>query len=277
MTFIITLIALIIERFFHWSHLRQWHWFMRYQYFLNVRFGNWPKWMLLTLCILPPVLITGLIGCLVSGWLYEIPKIIFGVLILVYCMGPQNLWVQIYSCIRALNNDDPHVAIEQVKTSFGITAIDQPQTFHQGFTRAIFIAANQRVFAAIFWFILLGPLGAILYRTTNLCADNPMSAARDTAVKWHQVLNWLPVRIFTFIFALGGHFTKVFAAWKKYVRGGLQSNDVMLGECGIAGLCVENSEHLPEDGSCEKEALALLDRVFVMVLVILAVLILVNG
>src|SRR5690606_40170701 len=78
--------------------------------------------------------VTGVQTCALP--IYHIPKIIFSVLVLVYCMGPNNLWAQIYSCIRTLNKDDTHAAIEQVKTAFDITAVDQPQAFHQAFTRA---------------------------------------------------------------------------------------------------------------------------------------------
>jgi AmpE protein len=275
MTFLITLIALIIERFFHWSHLRQWHWFTRYQYFLSVRFTHLSKPLLLLICVLPLVLMTGLVSYVMSGWLYNIPELVFGAVVLVYCLGPKNLWVQIYSCIRALNQEDPRDAIEQVKTAFGLTAVDQPQSFHQGFTRAIFIAANQRIFAVVFWFAVLGPLGAILYRAVSLCANNTSFSASELATKLRELLDWLPVRLLTFIFALGGHFTKVFSCWCQYVKHGAQSNDVMLSECGAASLYVDENEQLPENGVAEKEALALLDRVFIISLVILAAIVLV--
>jgi AmpE protein len=275
MTFIITLIALIIERFFHWSHLRHWQWFTRYQHYITIRFLSWPNYLLLALCVLPLVILVGMVSCLINGWMFNIPKLIFGVIILLYCMGPNNLWVEIYSCIRALNQDDPHLAVEKVKKTFGIIAADQPQLFHQSFTRAIFIAANKRIFAVIFWFALFGPWAAILYRAVNLCG-NATTSLGNAALQVEQILNWLPIRVFTFLFALVGHFTHVLARWKLYVKTGIQSNEVMLGECGIAAFHVAREDTLPEDGTAEKEALALLDRVFVMGLVILAVAMLVT-
>lgn len=272
MTFIATLIALIIERFFHWSHLRHWQWFKRYQRFLGTRFASWPNYLLLAMCVIPPVIIVAIIGCILSHWWYHIPKIVFSVIVLVYCMGPSNLWVQIYSCIRTLNKDDTHAAIEQVKTTFGITAVDQPQAFHQAFTRAIFIAANQRIFAVLFWFALLGPWGAVLYRAVSLCVNNSTLPITDIALRCQYLLDWLPARLFAFVFALGGNFTKVFASWKRYAADGLYSSDLMLGECGIAALDVTKGESIPEDGTAENEALTLLDRVFTIGLVVLGML-----
>lgn len=273
MTFIIILIALIIERFFHWSHLRHWRWFARYQQFLSVRFMGWPKYLLLAACIVPPVLVVGLIDFLICHRLYEIPRLIFGVIVLVYCMGPDNLWVQIYSCIRALNKEDSQAAVGEVKKMFGISNVDQPQAFHQAFTRAIFIAANQRIFAVLFWFAIFGPLGAVLYRAVSLCVDNITLGISQTALYLQRLLDWLPARLFTFIFALGGNFTSVFKKWRAHVREGLVSNEAIIGECGIAALDGVKGEFLPEDGTAENEALSLLDRVFVMSLVILAMIV----
>lgn len=275
MTFIITLIALIIERFFHWSHLRQWQWFSRYQYFLNVRIGNRSRYLLLIACVLPPVLLVAVLTRLLSGWLYNIPELLFGLIILIYCIGPNNLWLQIYSCINALNKDDPREALEQVRTAFGIDTVEQSQTFHKTFTRAIFVAANQRLFAVVFWFALLGPWGAVLYRLVSLCGSNGIFGMSEAALQIQALLDWLPARVFSFLFALVGDFISVFHCWKNAAKKGVSANDEILGECGLAALGCADTDHFPESGVAEKEALALLDRVFILVLVVLAVAVLI--
>jgi AmpE protein len=100
MTFIITLISLVIERFFHWSQLRQWRWFVKYQHGLSrSRVGNWPFWLLLILCVLPLLLVVGLVNQILDHWLYGILKLIFGIVVLMYCLGPSNLWVQVFASI----------------------------------------------------------------------------------------------------------------------------------------------------------------------------------
>src|SRR6185312_7955704 len=113
MMFIITLISLVIERFFHWSHLRQWRWFNAYQRWLShSRLGRLPAILLLVLSLLPLALLVGVINSLLDDWLYGILKILFGIVVLLYCMGPVNLWVQVYRCMTQLNKEeDPNVAI----------------------------------------------------------------------------------------------------------------------------------------------------------------------
>lgn len=265
MAFIITLIALVMERFFHWQHLRQWRWFLNYEASLNRYIGNWPASLRLLVNILPPILIVGILSSLLSGLFYGILELIFGVVVLLYCLGPENLWVEIYKYIQAANQND-QTGMQHVMQTFHISP-DREMGFHEALTRAIFVKANDRIFAVIFWFVILGPLGAMLYRLITIFAERPEWGLSDISHKLKQLLDWIPVRIFTFFFALGGHFTEVISSFQKYLTQGPHANDVLLTECGIKALDYKTSS----DGIMEKEALQLLDRVFVLGLVVLAI------
>lgn len=276
MTFIITLISLVIERFFHWSHLRHWRWFNVYQRWLShSRISRLPSFVLFLVSVLPVTALVALINYFLNGWFYGVLKILFGIAILLYCLGPKNIWMQSYRCINQLNKeDDPKLTIDCVRSEFGIGSVDTSQQFHQAFTRAIFIAGYQRVFAVVFWFVFLGPAGAVLYRSITLMSDESPLGLNSLAKQIQQLLDWIPIRTLTFIFALGGHFTRVITCWKKFVLKGPETNEMMLTECGMAALDVENNA-IPEDGFAEKDAISLLDRVFVIALVILAIVVLV--
>lgn len=271
MTFIATLIALIIERFFHWTQLRHWTWFPKYQRMLIGRISNWSSYALLAICALPLLIIVGVINHILGFWFHGVLKIIFDVVVLLYCMGPDNLWLQTFSCLNELHKEDPKYVVERAQATFGIAPVENSQAFHQALTGAIFTAANQRVFAVVFWFVILGPIGAVLYRVTTLCAAQSDFGLTQVAKQAQQILDWIPARVFTFLFALGGHFVEVFNIWKADAKTGLDGNDKLLMESGVAAIDVKDSNHLPEDGSAEKSALELLDRVFVIWLVILAV------
>lgn len=275
MTFIITLIALMMERFFHWHHLRHWRWFLKYEHWLSLQIGRQSAVFRLIISILPPLIIVGLIAWLVKGWFYGILQLVFGIFVLLYCIGPKNLWVQVYQCINDMQNDDPSAVIDRVKSDFLIRTPENAQQFHHNFVRAIFIAALERIFSVIFWFVILGPLGAVLYRLIELFVVRSELGLDHIAARIKSVLDWFPIRVFTFLFALGGHFTEVFAIWKKGVFKGVQVNETFLTDCGMAALDVMEAGALPENGEAEKETLELLDRVFVMWLVILAIIVLI--
>lgn len=250
MTFLITLIALLMERFFHWHHLRQWRWFFRYEQWLADHIDRFSAWIRLAINVMPPVLLVGLISCLLTGWFYDIFKFIFSVVVLLYCLGPENLWVQVYQSMNS-------------------------QESHQHHVEEIFIAAQQRIFSVIFWFVLLGPMGAVLYRLIALFSEKKELNLLEPAAKSQSVLDWLPVRIFTFLFALGGHFVEVFDCWKKKVFLGLDYNQALLVECGMAALDVMENGQVSETSEAEKEALKLIDRVFVIAMVILAAIVII--
>jgi AmpE protein len=274
MTFIITLIALLIERFFDWNHIRKWRWFLRYQSWLAVRLSAWLPSLILTLSVGLPVLAVALVNNLLAGILFGIFKLVFGIVVVVYCLGPANFWSQFYMYAAAIHKDDAQAATESAKSLFALPAFANPQEFHRVFTSAIFIEANSRIFAVIFWYILLGPAGAVLYRLVDL-SHVKSTVVAPPAEKFQRILDWLPVRVLSFLFALGGHFTQVIQRWKKQVLDTPAVNDVLLSECGIVALDVTKDNHFPEDGTIEQEAVSLLDRVFVITLVLLAIIVLV--
>lgn len=272
MTFIITLIALVIERFFDWGHVRRWRWFANYQAWLGQRFAKWPVMLVLVASLLLPVLAVALINALLAGWLFGVLKLVFGALVVVYCLGPHNFWAEVYTCISEFRHDDQQAAMEKVQQLFHVAFPSDPQAFHRAFTNALFIEANRRVFAVLFWFICAGPSAALLYRLIECCKLNTRFA--ETANKLQRWLDWLPVRAMTLLFALGGHFVSVTKHWKQHFFAAPALNDTLLTESGVAALDILEANRLPEDGSAEQETLALFDRVFVIALVILAIVVL---
>jgi membrane protein required for beta-lactamase induction len=274
MIFIITLIALLMERFFHWRHLRHWHWFKRYEQWLSVHIGHWPAVWVLFCNLLLPVTIVGIVGHWLTGILYGIPQFIFGVIIILYCLGPENVWVQTYRCIHDLHKEGPAAAVHQVHICFGTSACEHSQAFHKKFIHAIFVAAHQRIFAVLFWFVIAGPAGAVLYRLIGFYRTQSASHLQPVSIQIGGWMDWFSIRLFTFLFALGGHFTNVLAHWRPNVVKATAANDLLLTECGFAALDIVEGGLIPESGVAENEAIALLDRVFVMGLVILAVIVL---
>ncbi|TAK74951.1 MAG: hypothetical protein EPO11_06195 [Gammaproteobacteria bacterium] len=251
MTFIVILIALVIERFFDWSHLRRWHWLASFQQLVLKRMKRFSPYVTLALTIIPLLAVVLLIESLIRDWLYGFVSLIFNLLILLYCLGPRNFWADAFVSINALTHGEA------------------PQ---RPVADTLFIQSFRRVFAVVFWYLILGVVGAVLYRVVTLSSTE--AADQNTPPELLQpsrlletVLDWVPVRIFTFIFALGGHFVQVMTCWRKQALLGLTHNETMLVDCGMAAL--GNEEPV------EKNAISLLDRVFVITLVIIAILVLI--
>lgn len=274
MTFIVTLVGLLIERFFDCSHLRYWHWFHVLQEAVQKRFSAKPAYVTLALTILPVVAATGILELILAGWLYGFIKLLFCLFIFLYCLGPQNLWADTFISINALVQGDAHFAADKLKSAFGMTDITYSQSLHKQLLSHIFIEAERRVFGVLFWYVLLGPMGAVLYRLVVLSmmdAGEIASGSSLTARKVCAVLDYIPVRILTFLFALGGHFVQVLSVLRKRLLEGLGSSDALLLEGGVAALSQDQSNQIAEDGSVERAAIGLLDRSLAISLIIIAV------
>lgn len=87
--------------------------------------------------------------------------------------------------------------------------------------------ANTHVFAPLFWFVLLGPAGALFYRLAQLLDEYWQGAAHHLADEsaaleafgWfaHRafaLINWLPVRITAALFAIVGDFEDAVNCWR---------------------------------------------------------------
>jgi len=246
MVFIAILLALALERFFDWGHLRRWQWYDQYCQKINPLTAQFNSSLRLACCLAPPVLIVGLIEFILSGWMYGFLRFLFTFIVLIYCFGPVNFWAQLYDSLQ--KSDAPPVMDTEEKI------------------RAIFIEGYRRVFAVLFWFAVAGPMGAVLYRLVVL-TDNAHAKSLEA------IMDWLPSRLLGFLFALGGHFVKVLNQWKKYALQG-HNSDAIVSETGVAALELSPAM-LAQSSEGEKAAIQLFDRALIMMLVISAILVLV--
>jgi membrane protein required for beta-lactamase induction len=292
MTFAVILIALLVERFFDWSHLRRWRWYLSYQQKIARQFSG-PANLIFALNIVPLLLIVFIAEWSLKGVLFGLAEWLFQLGVFLYCLGPQNLWADTFACMNAQAQGDQQAAVDKLQSSFYahtekadvpslVSATDAPSLFNQ-LLGQVFIAANQRIFAVIFWYLLLGPVGAVLYRALAIsaskttykedCQASGFERTPSQASTIVAALDWIPVRIFTCVFALGGHFVKVLSCWRKKDILGLETNDQLLTECGVAALGQEEIGPLAE-GAAIKNAIGLVDRSLVIVLVVAALVVL---
>lgn len=103
---------------------------------------------------------------------------------------------------------------------------------------------NDAVFGALFWFLLLGGPGAILYRLANTL--DGMWGYRDSrrlyfgwaAARIDDLLNWLPARLTAVTYMLLGHSGRAWACWRKQAGAWSSPNagPVMAAGAGSLGL-----------------------------------------
>jgi len=243
MAFLVTLIALLTERFFHWGHLRQWKWLDYYFSRAESLRGKALQPAVSILLLLPPVILVAIVQWILDGRLHHLPALLFDTAVVLYAMGPDNFWETFYA--------------GRFHSSEGEAA---------GVDTGLFVAVYDGVFGVLFWFWILGPAGAVLYRVV-VQAGMRTGSFSEGAVMARNWLDWIPVRLFSFLFAFAGQFAPAFACWRKHALEKPSVSTPLLAECGRAALGTTGA-------ASGEEALSLLDRVLIIMLVILALVVL---
>lgn len=279
MTFIVVFVALMIERFFDWSHLRGWEWFYQLECSLKQKMPGVSPYAVLATAIVPVLVILLILRWIMPSILFGFPWLVLQLLTLLYCLGSRNLWADAYSTINSFTQGDERTVDEAFRQNFYWAGGDASVPKHQQLMNLIIAAANNRVFGVVFWFSILGLPGAVLYRLVSVSAaggdivnHGEQSDLQIGAQVVLAVLDWLPIRFFTMMFALGGNFSGVLNAWRRYAMFGIEGNEPLLSECGAAAV-LSDPANVPMDGSLERNTIGMLDRVFIIFLVIVLVLV----
>lgn len=280
MKLVIILICLGLERYFSiGERLKRFAWFENYLTQLRRLAPQeifWNGWAGVALICLPPVLALAAVYHLFAGWLFGLVGLMVSVFVLLYCLGPDDLYHQLSAYFAAVDAED-----KEQENALKAILINGPvpkekAKANRALTIATFINANERLFAVLFWFIVLGPAGAALYRLIALLnqkakiANENISSMADAAKSAQALLDWLPARITAITYALMGNFSKSFPAWMKTAGKGLDSNDEVLTQTGLLALGVA-----PDDIACatveeNREVMFIIDRALVVILLIIA-------
>ncbi|MCH1908738.1 regulatory signaling modulator protein AmpE [Stenotrophomonas sp. Y6] len=231
--------------------LRDWRWFGRWLGWLQVHEGggNAGRFGLL-LAILPWVLLVAVVQWLLAGHLHGLPSLLFGMGVLALCWGPRDLDRDVEAVIDAEDPAAYDAAVAQLQSAGGSLREDLPTLVD-----ATLYNALRRWFAPLFWFLLLGPLGAVLYRLLVQSVHGPIAAgvateARETGGWALALLEWPVAQLMTLSMALVGNFDTVFSAWRRAGGNRWALDLAFLGEAARAGVGME----LAEDAADAREA-----------------------
>lgn len=169
------------------------------------------------LTVLPVGIVAGLIGwglgeiASVLGWLW-------GVAVLYACLGLRGMSDQASETARALREG----RLEEVRSRFPAAGEGADEaTLARLAVESVLTAAMRRLFGVAFWFVLLGPAGAVLYRLTTI-APPPSNDGEAVSHDGHdghaalirRVADWVPARLTALSFAVAGNFEDALVCWR---------------------------------------------------------------
>ena len=274
MTLISIILSLLLDRILHHMHdLRDLSWFEPYTQATSrvIKINN--GWVVLSAVLVLPLTLIITIQLVLSGMLFGILYFLFGIAVLFYCLGPacMSSEVDAYLDARSIGDDDEAMHYAGGLTEQVVSTTPDQQT--NEVTRAILSVVNERTFTLLFWFVLLGPLGAALYRlVTNISKQEDTDNRTTKSAGLVQVtMAWLPARMLALGYALTGHFDGAIQAYRSRSLEVdlLQSNHEVLISTGMGAL---RYQRMTDEISCIRAARDLVMRSIIIWITVLALL-----
>ncbi|MBT5228806.1 MAG: cobalamin biosynthesis protein [Methylococcales bacterium] len=169
----------------------------------------------LTLLCLPALLVYAIV------WFWPESSAALGCLLLYLALGGQSLRRHAVQVYRALLVGD----LKQARMRVGYIVSRETQDMNetqvsQAAVESVLENGCDAIFSAIFWFVVLGPAGVVLYRISNTL--DAMWGYRTprfeqfgwAAAKLDDLLNWVPARLTALTYALMGRFTLAIHCWR---------------------------------------------------------------
>jgi AmpE protein len=264
------------------ASLRRFTWYRHWLQWLDGRFAEGSAWRSrygIALALAPPLLLVLLVQWALATPLLGVPALLFAIVVLVYAWGQRDLDLDVEAVIDAPDAATRGEAISHLGVE--LSTADSP-----ALVEAVFRSALHRWFGVLFWFLVLGPFGALLYRlsalsvqgeSARLLPESTLVGARGL----HAVLDWPVAQLMTFAMALVGNFDAVFNAWRANAGGTLQLDAAFLGAAGRASVnseLAEEAEEYAEEGMVQslpelpelRDAMSLVWRILLLWLAVLA-------
>jgi membrane protein required for beta-lactamase induction len=278
MTFLIVLLALILEWVLHVGQfLYRFCCFESYVSVLRSWFNKlrwWQGYIGVAIIVIPLLLLVVILFLVFHKVFYHIIYYVISLLILLYCLGPEDFNARLKQYFNACEAGNYPAGLEKIRGIVGIESemLESPYRF---ITLAIFSKFNENIFAVLFWFVILGPLGAVLYRTIALTNQHANKAANQdvllatAAHSCQNILDWIPLRLLSLGYALVGNFQPTFKYWLANVISEPAKNQQLIEQTGMLAL---NSDSYNLEGTLEenKLALELTQRTLIVYSVVLA-------
>ncbi len=117
------------------------------------------------------------------------------------------------------------------------------------------LQAHRHVLGPIFWFVLFGPVGPVVYRAADLLAERwgrqvepDKSAFARFAVRAFFWIDWLPARVTAATFSIAGNFEDAAYCWRTQAAGWGRGAEGVVLASGAGALGVKLGGALREDG-----------------------------
>lgn len=219
-------------------------------------YGNWVDWLDaqfpegsfwrgrwgVALALVPPLLAVLLFQVALNQPLYGLVGMLFSIAVLFYAWGPRDLDLDIDAIVEAPDATSRRAAMAKLWPDAPPLSIDGG-----ALVSAVFQNALRRWFGVLFWFLLMGAVGALLYRLLALSCEGAFARklppeTREGACTLLKLLDWPVAQLLTLALALVGNFDTVLGAWREGGGASFSLDHRFLDAAGRASVRTELAE-----------------------------------
>ena len=161
----------------------------------------------IAVAVLAPAVVVQLLLGSIESVLFGLPWIAFATFLLLYAMGRGDFRTMLDRYRHQCRHDDFEAAYLTTVSELGwVGSGDNPGSpaeVHRLVQRGLLYEGYQRWFAVLFYFVLLGPAGALGYRLLQLSRD---AFDTESVDRFLLFADWLPARLLAAAFSLTGDF-----------------------------------------------------------------------
>jgi AmpE protein len=228
------------------------------------------------LAILAPLLLAVWLVSLLLNDVWLVLGFFFSVFVLLMSMGPVDPMRQAHDYLHAMQAGDTAEANKHAEALCACEVDDNPAVTAEQVKQALLIRLCENILGIFFWFILLGPVGAVLFRASCLLRlryDGVQGGLAEAIFDLYRILIWIPARLSVLAFALVGGFVETLQSLQHFSDLWKRDSEGLLVEAGLGAIPASTTEDNQPDLAGVHEVLALTKRTVVAWLTVLGLLV----
>jgi AmpE protein len=216
MTILIVLFGLLISHFATgFRRVRDFRWLNWVMEQVRARAPGL-AWLPFAVVLLASLLLAAVLTGLVTWVLGLLGWALLALAVFIYTLGPRDLDHDVQTLASRKGDASPE-AVADAARAMQLTLDDPPAAA----AAAVFHAGLSRWFGVLFWFVVLGIPGALIYRLTRVALqiDGLERDQIDWLARLRMVLDWPILALLVISAALCGDLDRVHRAWREQHQG----------------------------------------------------------
>lgn len=187
-----------------------------------------------------PVLVLFLIQVSFESMLFGLLSLLLFIAVLLYSLGRSEFNENVAQYLMHWHNGNFQAAYHSASRLGDFQCseqVDDYEELHNAMRSAFIYEGYQRWFAVVFWFLILGPVGALAYRITYLTSHSDIFEGEDKRLAYRAThyLDWLPARLLCLSFSLTGNFVNSFNRFASVASDNKPVSE-LLDDCAVAAI-----------------------------------------